>query len=319
MPNIRSLSRATCLMKEDKSANWQRMRLLVRLLPHVYGEAGLALKGGTAINAFLRPLLRLSVDIDLTYVNFSGRNQALEDMAACLTNIREKIAAAMPDVRFVPTGKMEKLLVKQGEVTVQIETNKIVRATVFAPWEGSLCAAAQKEFSVSEYTTRLIDPAEIYAGKLVAMLARKHPRDLFDVHHLLDGQGISDRILDAFVVYLSSSNRPMHELLNPANSMAVDESKLLDLSEMIVGKQLSRDELEQAGIQARKIILERMQTRHRQFLLGMAQGTPDWILFNNENLEKLPGLQWKLLNIGKMDAKKRIHQAGLLQKILESS
>ena len=43
----------------------QRMLLLLKLLPCVYEEASLALKGGTAINAVLRSLPRLSVDIDL--------------------------------------------------------------------------------------------------------------------------------------------------------------------------------------------------------------------------------------------------------------
>jgi hypothetical protein len=40
--------------------------LLVEVLPVVAGEPCFALKGGTAINLFVRDLPRLSVDIDLT-------------------------------------------------------------------------------------------------------------------------------------------------------------------------------------------------------------------------------------------------------------
>lgn len=42
--------------------------LLVRTLPFVATETCFALKGGTAINLFLRDMPRLSVDIDLAYL-----------------------------------------------------------------------------------------------------------------------------------------------------------------------------------------------------------------------------------------------------------
>lgn len=42
-----------------------QVRLLMRLIPIVARETCFALKGGTAINLFVRDLPRLSVDIDL--------------------------------------------------------------------------------------------------------------------------------------------------------------------------------------------------------------------------------------------------------------
>ena len=41
--------------------------LLLQALPLIAEEKNFALKGGTAINLFLRDMPRLSVDIDLTY------------------------------------------------------------------------------------------------------------------------------------------------------------------------------------------------------------------------------------------------------------
>ncbi len=46
----------------------QQVALLVRILPLIAEEKAFALKGGTAINLFLRNMPRLSVDIDLTYL-----------------------------------------------------------------------------------------------------------------------------------------------------------------------------------------------------------------------------------------------------------
>jgi len=42
----------------------RQVQLLVQALPVIFQESCFALKGGTAINLFVRDLLRLSVDID---------------------------------------------------------------------------------------------------------------------------------------------------------------------------------------------------------------------------------------------------------------
>ena len=47
---------------------YRQVQLLVRVLPFIAEEDCFALKGGTAINLFLRDLPRLSVDIDLTFL-----------------------------------------------------------------------------------------------------------------------------------------------------------------------------------------------------------------------------------------------------------
>ena len=50
-----------------------QVALLVRMLPEIAEEESFALKGGTAINLFIRDLPRLSVDIDLTYLPVAER------------------------------------------------------------------------------------------------------------------------------------------------------------------------------------------------------------------------------------------------------
>ena len=53
---------------------FKQAELLLRILPLVYEQDVFALKGGTAINFFLRDLPRLSVDIDLAYLPLNDRN-----------------------------------------------------------------------------------------------------------------------------------------------------------------------------------------------------------------------------------------------------
>ena len=70
--------------------------LLLQVIPHIAKEKALALKGGTAINLFLRNMPRLSVDIDLTYLPFDNRETALTNISGSLGKIRERITKSIP-------------------------------------------------------------------------------------------------------------------------------------------------------------------------------------------------------------------------------
>ncbi len=65
----------------------QQVALLIRAIPFVAREQAFALKGGTAINLFVRDMPRLSVDIDLTYL-------PVEDRATSLKAIRRSPGTA---------------------------------------------------------------------------------------------------------------------------------------------------------------------------------------------------------------------------------
>ena len=61
-----------------------QVRLLVATLPQVYKEDCFALKGGTAINLFIRDMPRLSVDINLTYLPLETRETSLKKIDTAL-------------------------------------------------------------------------------------------------------------------------------------------------------------------------------------------------------------------------------------------
>ena len=61
--------------------------LLLQVLPYVAREEIFVLKGGTAINLFVREMPRLSVDIDLTYLPFDPRDIALQNIQGGLGRV----------------------------------------------------------------------------------------------------------------------------------------------------------------------------------------------------------------------------------------
>src|ERR1700733_4676522 len=77
-------------------------RLLTQVAPLVFVDDQFALKGGTAINLFLRDLPRLSVDLDLVFTDHTV------ERSAALTRISDAIRASAERLRarglevFVP-------------------------------------------------------------------------------------------------------------------------------------------------------------------------------------------------------------------------
>src|SRR5690554_942209 len=69
----------------------EQVQLLVQILPLVAEEGVFALKGGTAINLFVRDMPRLSVDIDLAFLPAGDRKQDLAQCTAALARIAANI------------------------------------------------------------------------------------------------------------------------------------------------------------------------------------------------------------------------------------
>jgi hypothetical protein len=70
----------------------EAVKLMLRIAPDVFEGTPFALKGGTAINLFVREMPRLSVDLDLVYVNrATPRQTALEEITASLQIIARRL------------------------------------------------------------------------------------------------------------------------------------------------------------------------------------------------------------------------------------
>lgn len=77
----------------------EQVRLLVSLLPFLNDEPCFALKGARAINLFVQPLPRLSVDIDLAYLPLEPRDEALRRCREALQRLAETFSARLSGVR----------------------------------------------------------------------------------------------------------------------------------------------------------------------------------------------------------------------------
>jgi predicted nucleotidyltransferase component of viral defense system len=295
---------------------FSQVDLLVALLPLVREEECFALKGGSAINLFVRDLPRLSVDIDLAYLPVEDRATSLANITRAMSRIAERVARVMKDASVKAQSDSNKnilkLLVRRQGVLVKIETSPVMRGSVFAPEMQDVAKSIEDQFSFTRM--QLLHKDELYAGKLCAALGRQHPRDLFDIKILLDSDGITAELMDVFIVYLISGNRPISELLAPQTTPLERV-----FNEQFTGMELTKitlAELEEARIGLISQVHGNLTDKHRRFLLSFKATLPDWALLKHKHAETLPAIQWKLHNIRNMPKKK--HQVALskLENIL---
>lgn len=162
----------------------RQVALLVSTIPLVAKESCFALKGGTAINLFVRDMPRLSVDLDLAYLPISDRAPSLAAIDAALGRIADTLAASMPRARInrvsLPGERYtNRLIVRVGEAQIKIEVTPVLRGCVYEPALRTVSASVEEQFGFAEI--QVVSFPDLFAGKIVAALDRQHPRDLFDV------------------------------------------------------------------------------------------------------------------------------------------
>jgi hypothetical protein len=289
-------------------------RLLTQVAQLVFVDDTFALKGGTAINLFIRDMPRLSVDLDLVFPDHMlPREQALARINNAIRQTAERLNKnGFQTHAPVAEAGETKLLVRRGRSEVKNEANFVLRGTVQPVKRASLTSVAS-DVLMADLDIPVASLDDLYGGKLVAAMDRQHPRDLFDVMQLFAHEGITPGILRAFVVYLASHNRPVHEVLFP---------QLRDIGhdyqhnfEGMTADPVPLDTL----LETRGQMITELQTglddSERRFLLSLVAGEPDWTLRDIAHLEHLPGIRWKLHNLKKLrkaNAKKFAEQADML-------
>lgn len=280
----------------------ETVRLLIDVASFVFTADCFALKGGTAINLFLRDMPRLSVDIDLVFTDLGlpDRGAALAAIERALGEIAVRLER-MLGVKVRPTTSgsehESKLFISRGPILLKVEVNHVFRGAVYPLVSGSLSAQAQTRFSRA-LSIPMLDPDELYASKLAAALDRQHPRDLFDVMLLLETGGITPRIRRAFTVYLAGHNRPMQELLSP-RPKDIRREFASDFAGM-TSSEVAVEQLESVRTALFRDLPASLDEAERRFLLSVKRIEPEWEVLGVPGIERLPAIQWKLLNLTRL-------------------
>lgn len=310
------------IQKSDFGSQYVRqVDLLLKILPIVAKESCFAIKGGTAINLFLRDLPRLSVDIDLVYLPLEDRKTSLINIEKSLLNIKREIihrfqGITLIEKRIGSPALLSKLIVGEQE-KIKIEPNEILRGTLLPPEKRDLSSTVENLFKQSVLDVPIVSIPDLFAGKICAALDRQHPRDLFDIHLMYQNEGLTNEIRSAFVVYLASSDRPMHELLSP--NWRDQANLFINAFQGMTRIPIEYNQLIAARSRLLNDILTQLTEKEKQFLVSLKMGKPDYTLMPYLHLDQLPALRWKLLNIQKISSIKQRQMVGNLENLLYGS
>lgn len=246
---------------------------------------------------------RLSVDIDVVFTDHTlTREDALRTIAANLHTARSAISA-MGFRATLPTTKSGddvKLFVEGNGLQVKVEVNFVFRGTVLPVQQRALNTVAQELFT-TDITLPVLDPCELYGGKLVAAMDRQHPRDMFDVLKMIERFGWQASFVDCFVAYLAGHHRPVHEVLFPKRLPL--EPAFTNEFMGLTNDGVALPMLEQTQERLIAQLPRSLTKNHRDFLVSMVRAEPEWGLLPFANLQHLPALQWKLLNVRKLKSR----------------
>ncbi len=293
----------------------KQVALLLSVLPEVAKEKSFALHGGTAINLFIREMPRLSVDIDLTYIPIEDRETTLANIRTALAKIKTRIEKVVPDVRVIDRSERGKLQISQSGTVIKLEVNLVGRGTLTDPVELPLCSRAQEEFEAF-CSIQTVPFEQLYGGKICAALDRQHPRDIFDVKYLLETEGFSKKIKKGFFLCLLSSDRPIHEIIDPnlQDQRATLENHFVGMSD----EDFTYEEFETVRRWLIDTIHKSLNSEDKEFLLSVKNLKPDWSIYD---FSRFPAINWKLQNLQRLkenNPDKHSQQAESLRKKLNS-
>jgi predicted nucleotidyltransferase component of viral defense system len=281
-------------------------------------EKCFALKGGTAINLFVRNLPRLSVDIDLTYLPVADRDQSLAEIDDALRRIAVRVKSVMNGITVTEStpasqSTINKLILRTPDrVQIKVEVTPVLRGCVYDPETLTISGKAEDQFGFAEIS--VLSFADLYAGKILATLDRQHPRDLFDVHQLLENEGIDDELRAALIVYLISHDHSPHTLLSPGTRDIAHEYErnFLGMTE----EDIAMETLLATRTALVENIVSNMPEDHKQFLVSFYRCKPEWSLLGLKGLDQLPAVRWRELNLDRAGEETRADMVRKLEVVL---
>jgi hypothetical protein len=265
------------------------------------------LHGGTALNAFLDDLPRLSIDIDVMYVasaDADGMRRERPLVDARLREITAKLGYSARATNDEHSGQTYRL--QYGAEYLKIDVSYLARVTLL-PARSMTCDLADPPVSFA-----VLDPLELTAGKVKALMERVAARDMYDLARL--GQRspslLEDPLARALVVRAISSSAPFPQRADPVEALASFDDPPASIVEPLRSVLAAGDEPDFARM--RDVVAQLLaplsrptpgEAEYLRLLDQEADYRPE-LLFASwpdvlERARRDPVMQWKVLNLAK--------------------
>lgn len=277
-----------------------QVELLLQTIPFIAKESIFSLKGGTAINLFIRNMPRLSVDIDLTYIPIDERVTALRNISDGLNRIKADLEKSIQGIGVTTAsneGQDVKINCQLSGAQIKIEVNTITRGSIEDPILMRVNKKVEDTFGRFA-AINVVSFAELFGGKVCAALDRQHPRDLFDIRLLLDNEGFTEKIKIGFIISLISHMRTINELLRPnfIDQQQTFETQFSGMADI----PFSYEDFEKTREELVELVHSSLSNEDRAFILSFKELHPIWELLPVRNAKDLPAVRWKIQNLKRL-------------------
>lgn len=240
----------------------------------------LALKGGTAINFTIFNLPRLSVDIDLDYCGNINKEAMLVDRDIITNKINKYMVAngysLSPKTKnyhaldsfvyeYVNSGGVKDNLKIEINYMLRCHVLPVARRKVSLPW------------STDDFTVLSVAPLEIFGSKIVALLTRTAPRDLYDIHNMVKNCLFDEAeavMLRKCAVYYSAIGAEMAPVEFELNNI-----------DNVTSQQIKRD-LDPVLRKGERFNVEKVQTETKNYMASVLVVTEEEKMFWKDFSEK---------------------------------
>lgn len=310
---IEEISKRTGFIKSTLEKVERLLNILEWINNHENLSKLLALKGGTAINTAVFNFPRLSVDIDLDLT----KNISKEEMITQKENIHNLIIQYLNANNYKINMEKSKNVyaldsivaeyedIKGNTDNIKIEINYMNRVHIL---ETKQLKIITDIFQDKQLTIHCVNPIEIYAAKLCALLSRTTARDLFDVY-TLSKYDLFDReekklLKQCFMLEYIAINNYKLEDMKPEKIEKLEKqdikTKLLPTLKDRNPKKNNVDDMKKSVREYLKDILkidDNIKEFYNKFQKGIFE--PELLFDDNEIIEKIKEHQmiiWKLNN-----------------------
>jgi predicted nucleotidyltransferase component of viral defense system len=304
--SFRATADATGFQADNLEKLLRLRELLIEFHKHSFLRDKLVLKGGTALNLFYLDLARLSVDIDLNYIAHIDREPMLAERPAIVraveqvaTGLGYKLQNGVDDhaLREWYLGYSNHSGLQER---IQVEINFLMRACALPPRvlpAATIAGSPPCKFLV-------LATEELFAGKIKAMIDRRHPRDLYDLFRFAKSSLVydSDILRKLAVLFASTMDRDFRTYT--VDRVSEIDPKEIDRLLYPLLKANDRPKLVEMVSGAMTLLAKVLDhARERGYLLAIAAGKyqPELLFPKHQKIVKRirhhPALLWKAQNV----------------------
>jgi predicted nucleotidyltransferase component of viral defense system len=190
-------------LKNSLEKMFRLLDVLVTLKSNPVTKDAFVLKGGTALNLFILEFPRISIDIDLNYIHFVSKSDMLKERKLITSEIQKLFSSEYQiemtkEVYALSQVAFHYQTMSSSTDTLKLDINYLIRIPLLNP------KVRRFEHFGQDVEFLCLDYQEILASKIIALLSRYTPRDVFDVYQMIVSPlNVDNRILRSLLIFYS--------------------------------------------------------------------------------------------------------------------